>query len=131
MNTLKKIYKNPLTYTITVDVLIALLFVAACFVISESILPGIVSAYISPVLLFGSVFILFVVIALIARTQDIFFSIKKKSTLLFVCGMLFFTALTAVASFRFGIALCTIFTIISAIVFILLYKIFHEEILDS
>lgn len=125
---IKNIIKIPFIYSVLVDILIITLVIVSGFILSETVLPGIVSIYISPFILFGCMIVIALLTAFVARIQHIYFPIKNKSMPMIISGTLIFSIFVAIASYRFGYILCAIFTIFSMITFILLYNTFREKI---
>ncbi len=129
MHKLKTIIKSPVTYATCVDILFLLLIIASGFVLSEIILPGIISAYISPFVLFSIIFITLITIIFLAHKQDISFSTHKtpKKRIMLVYTIIFIGCI-GVAGFRFGWIPGAIMTFLSTLAFMLFFKVIHESL---
>lgn len=131
MKKITTLVHTPIMYKIFVDILWMILLIASIYMTAETILPGIISAYISPLLLFSGIFFIFIALSFFARINNISFPQKKKNVIIFMCGISFFSMCVAIASFRFGIIACVLFTVFSAIILTLFYTILHKEILHN
>jgi hypothetical protein len=109
------------------DIMLAGLFIVAIILIGETILPGIISNHISPILLYAKFFAICIIVAYIARIQGNHYAIHKTKKLLLSGAYIFFIALVGLACFRYGLFFAGIMVICMSILFfgfVALYK--HE-----
>jgi hypothetical protein len=122
--------KNPVTYVTLLDVFLMSLLVLMGFVLSEAFLPGIVSIYISPFVLFTLITALFFAIITIAHMQNI--SFKKnptKKTLPLLVSIGLFGGIVTIAGYRYGLALGVTTAFLSMMILILLYRSYQKKFL--
>jgi len=131
MTQIKKLLRNIITYKILIDIFFLLLLVTSFFIIAETLLPGIVSAYISPFYLFTSVFLIIALIALTSHEQNIYTPTKKSSKILFFSSVLIFIAIISISSFSYGYLFGSIIVILATATFVLLYLIIQEDFLHK
>ncbi len=123
---IKNSIKNPITYKILVDIFFVTLLIISGFIIAETILPGLISAYISPFLLFISIFLIIIVISFVARKQHIHTNITKSKKVLLALSILLFTIFISIASLNYGYFFGSIIIILSITTFILFYYIVKD-----
>ena len=123
MHQITNLIKNPITYKILIDIFFILLFIIGSFIIAETLLPGLISSYISPFILFVSIFIIISIISFIARNQDIHANIKTSKKILLTLSTSLFIALISIASFGYGYFFGSIIIILSVTTCILLFSI--------
>lgn len=119
---LRSLLKNKITYKILIDVLFCMGIFVAAYIISEAILPGIVSNLITPIHLFSLFFTSIVLISLIGKKQDIFFTYKKINPwigfiLLIALGCIFF-----IAGLRYDLVYNILITFFSIITIYFFYQ---------
>ena len=131
MTQIKKLLRNIITYKILIDIFFLLLLVTSFFIIAETLLPGIVSVYISPFFLFTSIFLIIALIALASHKQNIYTPTKKSSKTLFFSSVLIFITITSISSFSYGYLFGGIIVILATATFILLYLIIQEDFLHK
>jgi hypothetical protein len=115
----KKLFDKKMIYMFLVDIISVTLFILFGFLVAETILPGIIAAYISPLSLFTTVFVLIYLAVYVARHNAIEFTPHSSRPILIACGYFFFIILCAIASFRFGIFYGTIVLVFATIFFFL------------
>ena len=126
MHQIINLFKNPITYKILIDIFLIMLLVTGGFVISETLLPGVIGAYISPFILFVITFLITIVISFITRKQSIHAPIKKPNKVLFILSLLLFTIFISVASFGYGYFFGSLIILFSISIFILLYSLIQD-----
>ncbi len=123
---IKNLIKNPITYKILVDIFFVTLLIISSFIIAEAMLPGLISAYISPFLLFISIFLIIIVISFVARKQHIHTNITKSKKVLLALSILLFTIFISIANLGYGYFFGSIIIILSITTFILFYYIVKD-----
>ncbi len=123
---IKNLIKNPITYKILVDIFFVTLLIISGFIIAETMLPGLISAYISPFLLFISIFLIIISISFVARKQHIHTNITKSKKVLLALSILLFTIFISIASLNYGYFFGSIIIILSITTFILFYYIVKD-----
>ncbi|PID51858.1 MAG: hypothetical protein CR972_04955 [Candidatus Moraniibacteriota bacterium] len=131
MKLIRETIKNPTTYKILIDIVVLLLFFVCGFIIFETILPGILSAFISPFKLFATLYILLTIVAFVAYKQNISFTSKKTHTFFFVFFLLIFCACVSLSSIRFNLLFAVLATLLCASVFAMFYSVLQEEFSKS
>ena len=127
MRSITNIFKNPITYKVFVDILSLTLFFTFGFIIFETLLPGTISAFISPFTVFLAIFTLLIFIIFLAHKQNISFEKTKNNKILLNTYLIIFCACIALVSFRFGIFFMTISIFFCATIFIGFYKMLQEK----
>ncbi len=131
MNKLYKIIHHPLTPVFFIDIISVCLFVIACALIGETILPGIIYRYISPVTVYGILFILCIFTIFLTRTQNISFTLKKNISFFTILGFFFFIGLTAIACIRYGTLFTGSMVFLMSIFFWIAHKLYRDELHKS
>ena len=111
------ILQSPLTYTLILDLSIIPLLIISAFIIGDTILPGILTRYISPLWLYGAMCIMIVFLTYIAKRQKITFSSSSQNLFLRLCAYCFFLTFTIIACFRFGILYGSVMIIFAFMLF--------------
>ncbi len=123
-----RLRKNPITYKITVDITaLSLLFVSG-FIVSETLLPSIISAYVSPFTIFCAIYALLACGIVLAHTQHIAHTPHKTNAIIFACSLIIFGACVGVASFRFGLLFTLLATLLCTSIYAMIYSVVREEI---
>lgn len=128
MQKIKNIVKNPMTYKLLVDIFLLLLLVVLGFIFFETLLPGIITSYVSPFTLFTILFICIGLISLTAHKLNISSSIITHKKMIGIGVPIFFALLIGIAGFRYGFFFDSIIVIFSLITFILLHALVHDMI---
>ncbi|MFA5985733.1 MAG: hypothetical protein WC819_00110 [Parcubacteria group bacterium] len=110
------------------DIMRAGLFVIAIILIGETILPGIISNHISPVLLYAKLFAICIIVAYMARTQGRYYMIQKTKMLPLLGAYVFFIALVGLACFRYGIFFGSMMIICMTLLFFALSMLYKHEL---
>jgi len=126
MDKIKHILKNPLTYKIFIDILFLLIITTAIFLAFEVIIPGIITIYISPFILFSSLFILVWLVAKLAHHINVAAQITRHNKIITVLTSFFFALLIGIVGFRYGFFLDSIIVIFSLLTFILLHSLARD-----
>ncbi len=126
MYQIKKLIKNPITYKILSDIFLILLSIIIFFLISETILPGLISFYISPLTLFFYAFSIILLISLTAQKQNIYTPIikQKKRTRMIVSFL--FIIFVLIAGSKYSYLFDIIIVLFSIIIFFLINTLFLE-----
>ena len=131
MNKLHKIIHHPLTPVFFIDIITVCLFIVACALIGETILPGIIYRYVSPVTLYGLLFALCIFTIFLTRAQNLSFTPQKNISIFTILGFSFFIGLTAIACIRYGTFLTGIMIFLMSIFFWLAHKLYRDELYRS
>jgi hypothetical protein len=129
---MQKIYaiiRSPITLKLSLNILIILFIIFFGFIVGETILPGILSNYISLGKLTGIVFLVVGIIALLAREQNIKFKplkIKKAFFVLTICLVFLFSFISV---FKFGLLIAFILAILITLLFVLFSQYLFEHLL--
>lgn len=115
----KDFFDKKMIYIFLIDIIGVTLLILFGFLIAETILPGIVAAYISPLLLFTIAFALIYIAVYMARHNAIDFAPRSPRPMLIAGGYIFFIILCAIASFRFGIFYGVIVLVFASMIFFL------------
>jgi hypothetical protein len=128
MQKIKDVIKNPLTYKIFVDIFLLLMVVTVAFVLVETFIPGILSAYISPFTLFIASFVAIIFISIISHKIDTKADIKphKKISAIFIS--ILFAILIGIAGYKYGFFFDSIVVIFSIVTFVLLHHLVKDMI---
>ncbi len=128
MQKIKNIIKNPMTYKLLVDIFLLLLLVVLGFIFFETLLPGIITSYISPFTLFTILFICIGLISFTAHKLNVSSPIKTHKKIIGIFASLFFAFLIGIAGFRYGFFFDSIIAIFSLITFVLLHSLVRDMI---
>ena len=126
MFSIVSLIKNPITYKILTDIFLLVLLVTGGFIISETILPGILSAYISPFTLFVIVFFIMNIISFIAHKQGAYAPITKSKNILLNLSLPLFIILISITSIGYGYFFGSIIIFFSIMTFFLLNTLLHD-----
>ena len=127
---IKSFIHSLLLYKILVDILSLLLIVTIAFIISETIIPGIISTYISPITIFAGIFTMITAISFIAHKQNIAIPLAMHNRFSTSIAIVFFLFVITIAGFHYGYIFESIIIILSTITFILLHALVHDMIHD-
>ncbi len=126
MSQILNLIKNPITYKILIDIFFITLLIAGGFIITETLLPGLISAYISPFILFVSIFVIIIFISLTAKQQKIHTNIVQPNKFLLSLFVLLFVILISIAGLSYGYFFDSIVIIFSTAILMLLYSLFTD-----
>ncbi|MEA3323203.1 MAG: hypothetical protein U9Q12_03180 [Patescibacteria group bacterium] len=130
MQKLKNIVKNPMTYKLLVDIFLLLLLVVLGFIFFETLLPGIITPYISPFTLFTTLFIFVGFISLVAHKLNASSPITTHKKIIGFIAAIFFALLIGIAGFRYGFFFDSIIVIFSLVTFVLLHSLVRDMMHD-
>jgi len=128
MQKIKKILENPITYKLLIDVFVLTLIAMIIFITGETIIPGIISAYVSPITAFAIIFVLISIIAFITHKTHVSTKPTSQKKSLFILSIIFFIALISIASFRFDFFFGSIVVIFSIAILFLFNSLLRDII---
>jgi hypothetical protein len=128
MHTLKQKLKNPFLYKILVDFFALLIIVIFGFIVAETILPGLVTAYLSPFLLFVLAFATIFIITLLSHYSSIYANNKPHKKITLTLLIIIFMIIVSLAGFKYNLFFNIIITIFCTLTVVLLYKLTKEMI---
>jgi len=130
MHRIKYIFKSPLLYKILVDIFLLFIIAVVFLLVLETVIPGIITMYVSPLTLFSILFIFIWLIAKLSHGIPSTAHITSHSKIMLILTTLFFALLIGIAGFRYDFFFGGIVVIFSITIFMLLHHLVKDMLRD-